>query len=102
MSEPFQHLAARSFAAQASLALERLDADRLEEMARSCEEMNRTLSLEALERPATLKPKFGNPGNPGLEMEVFARVIEATHSNLKVVRRVSRVSLQSGYGPERF
>lgn len=75
----------RGLVAEASRALARLDADRLEELALSCQALNRELA----------------PGNAGArgalalqareaagEMAVFARVLDATRANLNVMHRL--------------
>lgn len=76
---------------EASRALARLDADRLEELALSCQALNRDLAGErdrahgsAAERAAlALEAK-----DTVREMAVFARVLEATRANLNVMNRL--------------
>jgi hypothetical protein len=74
----------KSFIAEASRALARLDAERLEEMALSCEALTRDLPSSSSERRAVFKFDSEDTLN---EMAVFARVIEATRANLKVLGR---------------
>ena len=77
--------ALRELVAEASRALARLDADRLEELALSCQALNREIA----------------PGNAGWrgalsrqareaagEMAVFAHVLDATRANLNVMHRL--------------
>ena len=75
---------------EASQALARLDADRLEELALSCQALNRDL----VEQQFT--PQDGD-GRAALaresreavgDMAVFARVLEATRANLSVMNRL--------------
>jgi hypothetical protein len=67
---------------EASRALSRLDADRLDELAVSCRLLNRELSgmnREAMARQAR---------EAAAEMAVFGRVLEVTRANLNVVNRL--------------
>jgi len=75
----------REVVVEASLALARLDADRLEELAVSCQALNRGLvgwsdakqrEMERLAREASG------------EMAIFSRVLEATRSNLEVMNQL--------------
>jgi hypothetical protein len=75
---------------EASRALARLDADRLEELALSCQALNRDLAQrdpaqqDGDARAAlTLECK-----EAGGDMAVFARVLEATRANLNVMNRL--------------
>jgi len=75
---------------EASRALARLDAGRLEELALSCQALNRDLVLEDLEqgdgvRRAALTIESKDTAG---EMAVFARVLEATEANLQVMNRL--------------
>jgi|HubBroStandDraft_2_1064218.scaffolds.fasta_scaffold385175_2 hypothetical protein len=76
----------RQLVAEASLALAQLDADRLEELAISCQALNR----------GTV-PQPSNDANRELvrqareasaEMAIFGRVLEATRTNLEVMKRI--------------
>jgi hypothetical protein len=67
---------------EASRALTRLDADRLEELALSCEALNR--DLDPAERGALSRQAREAAG----DMAVFARVLEATRANLAVMTRL--------------
>jgi hypothetical protein len=75
----------KELVAEASCALARLDADRLEELALSCQILNREL-------------KSGGGGDLGrlakqaraaaADMAVFGRVLDATRANLNVMNRL--------------
>ena len=74
----------RELVIEASLALARLDADRLEDLALSCQALNRDLASLGdgkcdLERQA--REARG-------EAAVFGRVLEATRANLEVMSRL--------------
>jgi len=70
---------------EASRALARLDAERLEELALSCEALNRDSGPWDTERRAAMA--FEARGAAG-EMQVFARVLDATRANLHVMHRL--------------
>ena len=82
--------------AEASCALARLDAGRLEEM---------TLSCVALVREAGSGCEVRNPllleyREAWKEMDIFKRVLEATKANLNVMRRIREIrTVQLEYGP---
>lgn len=70
---------------EASRALARLDAERLEELARTCAALERDLRVaDAMERAAFAREARQAAG----DMAVFGRVLEATRSNLEVMRRL--------------
>jgi len=70
---------------EASRALARLDAARLEELALSCQALTRTLNpREARVR----KLLAGQARETEADMAVFARVLEATRANLNVMNRL--------------
>ncbi len=72
----------RELVVEASQALARLDADRLEELALSCQLLNRDLkSAGAADRGRLAREAAG-------DMAVYARVLEATRANLKVMHRL--------------
>ena len=82
--------------AEASLALAHLDAKRLEEMALSCAALVRDPDWDQCEEKSRCKSGFGE-AKP--EMGIFARVLEATRVNLKVMRRLREVrAAQLEYG----
>lgn len=70
---------------EASRALSRLDADRLEELALSCQALNRALVNEDTEARAALAVEARNATG---DMAVLARVLEATRANLNVMSRL--------------
>jgi hypothetical protein len=67
------------------LSLARLDAERLEELAISCQTLNRDLALSASnDRPEVSRQAREVDG----DMAAFARVLEATRANLEVLNRL--------------
>jgi hypothetical protein len=86
---------------EASRALARLDADRLEELALSCQALNRDLvqsdlaSRDEVDRAALALESREAEG----DMAVFARVLEATRANLNVMNRLRELRTgHLGYG----
>ena len=79
------HPELRQLVLEATLALSRLDADRLEELAISCQALNRDLAFINNEERASLGRQ---PRDECTEMVVFERVLDATRANLAVVNRV--------------
>lgn len=75
----------REIVVEASLALARLDAARLEELALSCKALNRDLALVSDQERAGLDRQARGASR---EMAVFERVLDATRANLEVVKRV--------------
>jgi hypothetical protein len=74
------HPELKALVLEASRALARLDAERLEELAISCQALNRDLAPDIrLARQA--REAAG-------EMSVFARVLDVTRTNLKVMYRL--------------
>jgi hypothetical protein len=79
---------------EASRALARLDAGRLEEMALSCQALNRDLALGypgEMNRETRALLRAESKEAVG-EMAVFARVLEATRANLHVMNRLRELS----------
>jgi hypothetical protein len=78
----------KALVVEASLALGRLDADRLEELALSCQALNRDPAAwngqERMEMARESRELIG-------EMAVFERVLEATRANLDVMRRLRQL-----------
>jgi hypothetical protein len=70
---------------EASRALARLDADRLEELALSCQALNRALPPVSEEEGRALAAEAREAAG---EMAVFRRVLEATRANLGVMNRL--------------
>lgn len=67
---------------EASQALARLDASRLEELAASCRILNQSPQSKSAKN-SELETREAQG-----EMVIFARVLEATRSNLKVMQRL--------------
>jgi hypothetical protein len=85
-----EHPRLKDLVTEASQALARLDADRLEELALSCQALNRALpgsdqvqSEEEARKALTLESK-----EAAGDMAVFARVLEVTRANLNVINRL--------------
>ena len=75
----------RELVVAASLALARMDADRLEDLALSCAALNRDLApITDAER----EERARQARDAAAEMAVFGRVLEATRANLDVMERV--------------
>ncbi len=70
---------------EASQALARLDAERLEELALSCQALNRDLAEADRDARAALAVESREAVG---DMAVFARVLEATRANLNVMNRL--------------
>jgi len=86
---------------EASRALARLDADRLEELARSCQALNRALPPTTPEQGKALAAEARDAAG---EMAVFRRVLEATEANLSVMNRLRELRagrLEYGVQPGR-
>jgi len=92
---------------EASRALARLDADRLEELALSCQALNRDLAQsdlaqgDAADRAALAREAKEAVG----DMAVFARVLEATRANLNVMNRLRELragQLEYGEGHSKY
>jgi hypothetical protein len=80
-----QHADLKELVVEASRALARLDADRLEELALSCQALNRELAPGGTSRGAEM---FRQAREAKGDMAVFARVLEATRANLDVMNRL--------------
>jgi hypothetical protein len=75
----------KSVVIEASQALARLDADRLEELALSCQALNRDTDLRNPGQRANLARQAHEAAR---DMAVFSRVLEATRANLNVMHRL--------------
>ena len=75
----------RELVGEASRALARLDADRLEELAVSCRALNRSPLLFDPQKRMELAHQAHEAAG---DMAVFVRVLEATRTNLKVIKRL--------------
>jgi hypothetical protein len=82
----------KQIVSEASRALALLDADRLEELARACQALNRD-HLDRAERARDARDAAGG-------MAVLARVLDATRSNLKVMHRLRELRMGGGVGYE--
>jgi hypothetical protein len=83
----------RELIVEASLSLARLDADRLDELALSCQALNRDMVPSSGEGRMKLARQAQQAAG---EMAVFARVIEATRANLDVLNRQRGEMLEYG------
>ncbi len=80
-----QHAELKDLVVEASRALALLDADRLEELALSCQALNRDLAPACATERAMLARQAREAAQ---DMAVFARVLEATRANLNVMNRL--------------
>lgn len=76
------HPELKELVGEASCALARLDADRLEELALSCRRLNRELE------PGDLSLLAVQAREAKAGMAVFGRVLEATRANMQVMNRL--------------
>ena len=79
------HPELKELVVEASRALARLDADRLEELALSCQALNRDLVKAGGPKRADLIDQSREAEG---DIRIFSRVLEATRSNLHVVNRL--------------
>ncbi|HEY1253188.1 MAG TPA: hypothetical protein VGF01_00255 [Terracidiphilus sp.] len=84
-AEQWQHPMLKDLVMEASQALARLDAERLEELALSCQALNRDLARMDGDARLVLNSQAKAAAK---DMAVFARVLEATRSNLDVMNRL--------------
>ncbi len=101
-AEQGQHPMLKELVVEASQALARLDAERLEELALSCQALNRDLAGMDGDARRVLVPQARAAAG---DMAVFARVLEATRSNLDVMnrlreRRLGQLEYRAGSRPE--
>jgi hypothetical protein len=75
----------KELVAEASRALARLDAPRLEELALSCQALNRDLAPWTAEAQ---REWARQAREAAADMAVFARVLEATRANMRVMNRL--------------
>ena len=80
-----EHSQLKELVVEASRALARLDADRLEELALSCQALNRDLVPSSKEERAQLARQAREAAG---YMATFARVLEVTRANLHVMNRL--------------
>jgi aminopeptidase N len=83
--EHWQYPFLKELVIEASQALAHLDAERLEELALSCQALNRDLArMDGDARKALVPQAKAAVG----DLAVFGRVLEATRSNLDVMQRL--------------
>lgn len=78
----------KELVAEASRALARLDADRLEELGVCCQALNRELKAGGLANQSALARQAHEAT---ADMAVYARVLEVTRANLNVMHRLSEL-----------
>jgi hypothetical protein len=83
--ERWAHPEMKELVVEASRALARLDADRLEELMLSCRALNSDLPRTKADERAELVRQARAAAH---DMAVFARVLEATRANLNVMNRL--------------
>jgi hypothetical protein len=94
------HPGLKELVAEASRSLARLDADRLEELALSCQALNRDLAPAGPEQRAELARQAREAAG---DMATFSRVLEVTRANLHVMNRLRE--LRAGrleYGQDKW
>lgn len=96
--------ALRELVVEASRALARLDADRLEELALTCQVLNRDMhgGASVLTGARSRRDLTGEAREAVADLAVFGRVLDATRANLHVMCRLR--DLRQGrreYGSER-
>lgn len=75
----------REMVRKASQALARLDAGRLEELAISCDALQRDLRVaDAVERAEFAR----QARQAATDLAIFGRILQATYSNIEVMRRL--------------
>jgi hypothetical protein len=83
---------------EASRSLARLDAERLAELTLSCRALNRDLAKAEVEGRRELERESRESLH---DMAIFARVLEATRSNLNVMNRLRKLrASRLEYGDE--
>ncbi|HLI03166.1 MAG TPA: hypothetical protein VKU93_02745 [Terracidiphilus sp.] len=97
-AEPMRtvHPGLKALVAEASQALARMDRARLEDLAHACQALNRYAEpgyLQSLSREQRAELAEEARQARG-EMAVFARVLEATRSNLKVMHRLRELRMR--------
>jgi hypothetical protein len=85
-----EHPGLKDLVVEASQALARLDADRLEELALSCRALNRELGPPGAAGRRALASEAREAAG---DMAIFARVLDATRANLNVLRRLRDLRL---------
>lgn len=85
-----EHPELRELVVEASQALARLDAARLEELALCCQALNRELTATGEKERKRLALQAREAAG---DMEVFARVLDVTRSNLNVMNRLRELRM---------
>lgn len=80
-----QRQSLKELVVEASRALASLDADRLEELALSCQALNRDIPQTGSEERVAMARQASEATE---DMAVFARVLEVTRANLVVMNRL--------------
>jgi len=83
--ERWEHPLLMTLVTEASRSLACLDVERLEELALSCQALNRDLAQADMETRAALAVEARDATS---DMAVLARVLEATRANLSVMNRL--------------
>jgi hypothetical protein len=83
--QEIMHPELKEVVAEASRALAQLDAGRLEELALSCQALNRALPMASAAEKRILRRQAAEAQ---ADMAVLGRVLEATRANLKVMNRL--------------
>lgn len=81
----WEHPKLKKLVGEASQALARLDAERLEELAQSCRALNRDLAGAGATVRAALALEAREAAG---DMAVLSRVLDATRANLRVMNRL--------------
>jgi hypothetical protein len=86
----WEHPLLKELVVEASQALARLDAERLEELALSCQALNRDLEQHAISgQDGDGSAALARDAREAVgDMAVFARVLEATRANLNVMNHL--------------
>ena len=109
MQEIGVHPKLKELIVEASRALARLDADRLEELALCCQALNRDLAQDRAQGDGDALAALAVEAKGAVgDMAVFARVLEVTRANLNVMNRLrelraGRLEYRAGrldYGPQ--
>jgi Iap family predicted aminopeptidase len=80
---------------EASRALALLDADRLEELALSCQALNRDLARTSRQAVAFEQTRLAAQAHEAKkEMAVFARVLDVSRANLTVLNRLRNMQTE--------
>ena len=85
LGERWGHPRLKELVVEASQALARLDAERLEELALSCQALNRDLARQDGDARVELALQAKEAAG---DMAVFARVLDAMRANLNVMSRL--------------